>query len=364
MIVISFGTPSALSYAVERIIESISSEITPGHAHIYAVSIQDLKNRWDQLDEAQKENVTFFSDLPSSHVVSLFTRPHTPIVISTDAFAVLVRYIMADRQADFISAIRLASRAICMICLSTRSPNILFLSSQRYSQSLFAFVEALVNHYGLNCSTEQFQNILTRLSVPSCANPKLEDYVKSQFPKIVEAETGNAIQTQNEELLGKLSNAYDALINSESLPKISWPRELFLEAPNFQTLSARIDLAGPARILIHGPYLHLPAGKWTAEVEIEVGECQSQNRIVVDIFSEGLLDHGIMKLPPQGLFSFELSFVVDDPFKPIELRFHLKEGAIEGYFILNSVQLVPAASDSSDAASGPGDDGLRSPSPH
>ncbi len=56
----------------------------------------------------------------------------------------------------------------------------------------------------------------------------------------------------------------------------------------------------------------------------------------VDVFSGEILAGVAMPLPAAGVFSFENPFRVGDPFLPVELRFQLLEGAIEGSLRLRS----------------------------
>lgn len=51
----------------------------------------------------------------------------------------------------------------------------------------------------------------------------------------------------------------------------TWPAELFsFSEAAFEPGEPDIDLTGRARIVVHGPYLHLPPGRWKATVQFTV----------------------------------------------------------------------------------------------
>lgn len=49
-----------------------------------------------------------------------------------------------------------------------------------------------------------------------------------------------------------------------------WPRELFCHVDRHHPCPAVIDLTGLARIIVFGPFIVLPPGRWRAAVEFEL----------------------------------------------------------------------------------------------
>src|ERR1700710_1521089 len=88
----------------------------------------------------------------------------------------------------------------------------------------------------------------------------------------------------------------------------------------FQTATV-VDLLGPARLLIWGPYLHLPKGRWRASMEFEVVGNLSPNQVIADVLVGGeFAGIGTFDLPERGVFAWSLAFVVADVEKAIEVR--------------------------------------------
>jgi hypothetical protein len=112
---------------------------------------------------------------------------------------------------------------------------------------------------------------------------------------------------------------------------LCWPAGLFSLADFPDTpISGPVELAGPGRCLIYGPYLHLPAGHWMASIALElVGEDDTQS-FTVEVVCKDVIAKA--RIVPNGTdrMDVELDFVHRDPHEPIELRLVLQAGTIDG----------------------------------
>ncbi len=133
---------------------------------------------------------------------------------------------------------------------------------------------------------------------------------------------------------------FELLLKKRVVGRIHWPREVFMNSDEQGALvNAPIYLTGRARLLLYGPFLHLPRGTWIAEISFEVRENFSGNVLKVDIYHDGIIGEWKFSLPDKGSFTFELPLKVFEPRHPIQIRFYLMEGAIEGTFDLKQVNL-------------------------
>jgi hypothetical protein len=120
---------------------------------------------------------------------------------------------------------------------------------------------------------------------------------------------------------------------------ICWPREAFLLADDpGRPLTGTIELVGPARFLVYGPYFHLPPGEWVATVELEVRDNATGNVLLVDACGGAEQQIFSLRLPASGLFKFSIPVRVLDAYRSIEMRAFLGEGAIEGWIDWRSVR--------------------------
>jgi len=124
---------------------------------------------------------------------------------------------------------------------------------------------------------------------------------------------------------------------------LDWPRALFVADPG-EAGDRDVEMIGPPRHLVWGPYLHLPLGRWRADVQFEVEGNISGNVIEADVSeltTRSQLARCVARLPERGLFGLTLDFDNPSPDAPLEIRVRLMESAIEGRFGLRRVRLTP-----------------------
>jgi len=112
-------------------------------------------------------------------------------------------------------------------------------------------------------------------------------------------------------------------------------------------------MVGRARYLVLGPYFHLPRGEWKVRVEIEVTHNESGNHIRSELVSGDAVVAAIhAPLPKEGVFAFDMTLTVLEPFLPIDVRIYMLYGAIEGTFLLRGVRFdrAPARPSGTEAA--------------
>jgi hypothetical protein len=341
MLLASFGSPSALAYATSNIMRRIGDEIFGAHFYIQATYRDEFKQHWNSVDADQRKCVVFFSDCPHKDITELIAAVRAPIVVVVEDFAAIFSYVRRSRHMDFAPAARFSSQVVCALKQIFRSPNIMRISPADYGRSLASFVEMLVRFYGAPCDDAQFSAILATLSPEGSAIHTVYDYVTANFPHLNDDENDAPLSSVQQSALDRLIDAYRPLVSGQPFEEANWPVSMFLkwDVPG-AFVDGPIELLGPARFVICGPYLHLPEGAWRMTVQIEVEECLSDNRIGADIFSERILTAIGAKLPPSGRFSFNLDFDVVNPLAPVEIRMQLLTGAIEGRLSLVDVRLT------------------------
>jgi hypothetical protein len=141
---------------------------------------------------------------------------------------------------------------------------------------------------------------------------------------------------------------YQPMLDRSPIREIVWPAAILYSAtPGFRT-DKSLDLLGPARLLVWGPYMHLTRGHWTASMEFEVVGNLSPNSVIADVLVGGeFAGLGEFDLPERGVYTWRLAFEVADVAKPIEVRLTLDKAAIEGAFLLRQVRVQPIADASS-----------------
>lgn len=126
---------------------------------------------------------------------------------------------------------------------------------------------------------------------------------------------------------------------------LTWPRACFrLGTPPQDTAPERIEIVGPARSVVFGPYLALPAGWWEAEFRLYFSEEACRRTFTIDMIAEDLI--GTLRLKPSSAGTFLTRMLFHNPRAnwPVALRIVLENGAIEGRIGLESVMLRHARS--------------------
>ena len=145
-------------------------------------------------------------------------------------------------------------------------------------------------------------------------------------------------------LAGALADAYLVPLKSYAAGAIQalvhWPRTAFrLGEPPHETAPERVELVGPSRSLVYGPYLPLPAGWWEVELRMYFSEEACRRTFTVDMVAEDNI--GTIRLKPTSAGTFRARMIFHNPRAdfPLALRVVLEHGAIEGRMGLESVLL-------------------------
>jgi hypothetical protein len=104
-----------------------------------------------------------------------------------------------------------------------------------------------------------------------------------------------------------------------------------------------IDLTGPARVLVYGPYLHLPAGHWTARATVAFSKACQGASFALELLAGTELGRVRFRVPQAGLFEIACPALVPAEAEPLEMRLVAERGAIEGTLGIDRVELHPEA---------------------
>jgi hypothetical protein len=118
----------------------------------------------------------------------------------------------------------------------------------------------------------------------------------------------------------------------------NWPVEMFSHHTS-SLIGGQLgafDLTGRPKFLVHGPYLWLPAGTWSAKVRFSVDEDACRRRFRIDW---GSIEHwGEQHFTPEhaGIYEMDLTYTFEQP-QPCEMRILITEGCFTGRLDLLSV---------------------------
>ena len=334
------GTPSALGFSGCSLIRMIADAAFGSHASINATFPDDIKKVWSNIDFSVTKAVVLFSTVPSKPLVDLLVSTRAPTVIFSDDFEAIVGFWEETQNTNSREAVRIATQAVCSINLIADT-YILAVKRAALGRKLHDTIVDFCEFYGI----EDPRSVAAAVIKHASMNPQstFADFISQQ--QLVPTTQRKPENIRLDELgfsFEFMADQYAKIGLYKPNPAIFWPTALFLDAARpGEKIKGPIDLLGPSRFLVHGPYMHLPAGDWRVVVVIEVSENTSRNKLLVDVASQCVLAGVIGPLPESGLFELEMQFRIDDPFHPVEVRFQIMEGAIEGRLWLRQVVFHP-----------------------
>jgi hypothetical protein len=335
------GAPSSLSYACCSLVQTLADANYGGHALIQAVFIEDVKKSWVELDRTSPRPIVLFSDCPSSELVDLVASTRMPSLLVLDDFDECVHQVIETRDMPLPETLRFVTQSYCSLDVC-RGDGVLVVTIRDGRRPLRDMLTRIAAHFGLEDPAEVAAKTLRKLGYAEDAPDTFVAHMVKSGLRIT-SPTSEALRENAEgrAIIKLMASQYEGVGAGQGGRRIEWPTEMFLDwdRPG-GFLSGPIEMLGPARFIICGPYFHLPIGEWTAEIVIELADNPSGNRLCVDLFSGEILSGVVMPLPASGVFTFSISFRVTDPFLPVELRFQLLEGAIEGRLALRAASFV------------------------
>jgi hypothetical protein len=337
MMICVFGTPSALTYWGIHLLRTIMQVVFGDYHFIHSIYIEDLRQAWTQRGD---KSVLFVSECPESHISDLVIKSGAPIFVFADDPPDVINDITMSFGGDAYNAMRLTSRCFSTLNDIFGAPAAICIRREHYDHSVRTLVQEVLSVFCDPVKDEQLERVMRNLRIDPLAvrGSTIGEQISLHFPHA--EKRGSFRSLPAAEAIERVVRAYEVIAVQQALHEIEWPRDIFLRSDCVgEFVSGHQELVGPARFLIYGPYMHLPRGNWIARVEIEVSENYSGSRLLSDVVSGEILNVTVADLPGNGVFAFEMQFETLDPLLPIEIRFQLQTGAIEGKFLLRRVTI-------------------------
>lgn len=323
MLILVLALPSDNAVWAASTIRTIAQHALGPLDYFHLSTVDQLREDWKS---RCSDHVMLVADCPDAEIAEVLCRSAAPKILLANDPVSVVDHLRASRGEERAAAIRTASAAFSTLHdLIVRSANLMTVPSPSL-RSPARFMEQVVEFLGLSLSAEQHSQILAAIR-----------------PDAVPGATSISILTEPADADGRdaavLTEAlkpFHSVFDADTADEFIWPPGLFFVAdPLGHPLEGSIDLTGPARSFLYGPYLHLPAGDWTAIARFAVSRNFSGNRLLAEIVAgRRILATAAAPLPPAGAFDFPVPFTVAEPRDPLQMRFSILEGAIEGAFDL------------------------------
>jgi hypothetical protein len=191
-------------------------------------------------------------------------------------------------------------------------------------------VMAIAGHFGMEIDESEAWQIVQELAAEGLAIvPSLESWA-GRFPE-------HGLKT----LAGAVAG-YEECFAGRGFGQLVWTRELLLAAdPEFTTADI-LDLAGGPRVVVYGPYIHLPAGYWTAQVYLGVSPEAAGQMLLIEAYAGVPLAAASLQPPGAGIFVTEVNFILGEPSgQGVEIRVCVTQEGAQGRLTFGRIVLRP-----------------------
>jgi hypothetical protein len=259
------------------------------------------------------------------------------------------RLAVCDMMAVTGAEVGVVTRAVANCCPLMMPfaalPGALRLHADRARANIGETVFAIARHIGLGLSEAQIAQVV-------------DDIAATDLTRAFAAgdTSSTAISEQGYRIIdGALSGYAELFSGGGAVGQIVWRRELFvLYAEGFQRPTGVVDVTGPPRTLIYGPYIHLPPGRWTARIVLGVSPDAAENTFLVDAFADSRqLGYTVLVPARGGVYAADIDFSMEEASaKGLEIRVLVTNENARGQLALGHVVLQPLSTRQPDAISG------------
>ncbi|MFT4115583.1 hypothetical protein [Bradyrhizobium sp.] len=307
-----FGLPGPATAAVVEVLQAITRVACRDSVVVEVNSPED----WDAACGARQP----FIALSQYPLPDLLRHPEFSLVpvicVASDPLR-SVAHLLGDRLSD-VGAVRSVSASLS--CLLGRWPRDELDLQAQNARNLSLFLTRLAQLGGVNVRLSDIERI--ELQAGELAE-RLADICGEQQTAPLPA---NSLWTLAAAALPQLRDPHRGLVEA------TWLGPLFLLGDFPDTwMRGPVDLSGPARCVLYGPYLHLPPGHWRTRLVVGLAGHDGREPFTVEIVCGEVIARGTFCAEGSGLFEVEMEFVHRDPHVPIELRLFLDVGAIYGW---------------------------------
>jgi len=346
MIVCALGLPSAFATYGFNLVHRLAGALDPDVMFVAGCTPDQFK---EPISQRGKRAVILCSDNLDVRIMDSLIRIGVPIVVFAENYDDCVGFTMAARETDLRTAIQIYAQSAACLAPYIEAGSLTMLQRPAGAMSLEALILEVCDACRFTIEPDALRRVMESLA-PS-ANAAASETVESQLALHVPQTRpigayADVMSSEDHRLVTDALDSYATLLDGE-IPAFRWPTRMFRDS--FRTeeaIEGPVDLTGPARYLMFGPLLHLPPGRWRASIVFRVDDNLSGNTLMSDVVADNqICNTGEGVLPPSGVFSFEIDFVVRDPRLPVAVRLATRSGAIEGTLELLSAEVRELADD-------------------
>lgn len=278
---------------------------------------------------------------PRAELIGHIQREALPVVLALDDADQCAAFHLENAGGTLHDALRPLSQSLSLVAaLAGLSQKTVIIGADR-SRTAEVIMARMASALSADKAGQLAVKALTSLVIPPAMT------VGQSIEKLVLH--GNSLQPRIDGLadyeratIGHVTGGILDLCLGHAASEIVWHYEFFYDGGTFTSPAPMmIEMAGPARCLYYGPFLHLPVGRWDARIFLGFSNEVSETHVKVDVFTDDIVENFVGKVTRGGIYTMPVTFDVVDPRQPIQLRVFIDRGEIEGRMGLAMARLSP-----------------------
>jgi hypothetical protein len=306
------GLPCSLTYITSDLIRDM---LTRKYGTCFAFSLN--RESVNSLDFASISADSYLGvvDAPDDFVFQTIEELALPTIVIDQSFSDACVDFASRRDVDFASAVRTMTWVHCGIDRVKRLSQTRLVHASKNDKSEY-FASNFIDSF-----------LEGERSVKLIVEERLRD---KSFTSLIRIHFGDAVSRHRREDLESAEH-FERFFQG-SFDVLQLPMQLFFEGnPPYGPMQDSLELLGPARCLVYGPYICLPTGRWDLEISFSAHLTHGSNKLGVDIVEKGqLLGQCYFEILRSGTYSLTLPFTVENPLNHLEFRILLSSGSIGG----------------------------------
>jgi len=272
---------------------------------------------------------------PTDELRTALVQVDNRFVVALDDPHAAFRNLVTRHGLEWTAAVRAAAGSCAAILSYTAMPGALVLRADQEGNDPGGAAAAIAHWLDLAVSPADIAMLVEGQPCPSMLSA--QDRTDGWW---------DTISTSDRAIVDGALNGYVEYFRGAGIGHMIWGRGLFFvgDAPDTQANSV-IDVSGPVRYLLFGPYMALPPGRWVATIVLAVSKEAANHSYSVEVLAGArftFLASGVIQPRGEGLCELSIDFTVSESTdQPIEFRIANLQNAFGGRLALAHVALSP-----------------------
>lgn len=344
MLLCVLGSPSPFSAFGIHVVRTLAAYMIGDHHYVHICTTEQLRDAWQTRNGRP---VVLYSDYLEPRIVDVLIQAGAPTVWFLDDLRDTALHCARAREVELRLGVHFTIQSLCSLLPFIPRPHVTRVRRPGHHVDMGRLVREIAFAFGRDVGDDLVERVCRHLS-PAEDEPtevSIEDCMRTVIgPTLPLHAWTTMLHSADRRTLDEVISGYDALFEGRRAT-FHWPSSFFVSgsAP-YGPILGPIDMTGPARCLAFGPQLHMPMGRWVVHAFFAVAENLSGNVLKADVVANGeVVAEATGNMPIAGRFTFTIEFENASTMLPVDLRFTMMTGAIEGVFELLGVAVEPAS---------------------